>query len=75
MEQIDFFAVGDIVIDAFRIESLTPEQLGVGSGMSQYGWRIGASYTVDVVTTASPDIIATATRRFDDGVTCITAAL
>ena len=36
-------ATYDIVIDAFRIESLTPEQLGVGSGMSQYGWRIGAS--------------------------------
>ncbi len=33
----------DIVIDAFRIESLTPVQLGVGSGMSQYGWRIGSS--------------------------------
>lgn len=30
------------------------------------GWRIGASYTVDVVTTASPDIVATATRRFDE---------
>ncbi len=36
-------ATYDIVIDAFRIESLTPEQLGVGSGMSQYGWRIGAA--------------------------------
>jgi MFS transporter, PAT family, beta-lactamase induction signal transducer AmpG len=36
-------ATYDIVIDAFRIESLTPEQLGVGSGMSQYGWRIGSS--------------------------------
>jgi PAT family beta-lactamase induction signal transducer AmpG len=36
-------ATYDIVIDAFRIETLTPEQLGVGSGMSQYGWRIGAS--------------------------------
>jgi PAT family beta-lactamase induction signal transducer AmpG len=33
----------DIVIDAFRIESLAPEQLGVGSGMSQYGWRIGSA--------------------------------
>ena len=33
----------DIVIDAFRIESLSPEQLGVGSGMSQYGWRIGSA--------------------------------
>ena len=36
-------ATYDIIIDAFRIETLTPEQLGVGSGMSQYGWRIGAS--------------------------------
>lgn len=36
-------ATYDIVIDAFRIESLTPEQLGVGSGMSQYGWRIGSN--------------------------------
>lgn len=33
----------DIVIDAYRIESLEPRQLGVGSGMSQYGWRIGAA--------------------------------
>jgi PAT family beta-lactamase induction signal transducer AmpG len=33
----------DIVIDAFRIESLSPEELGVGSGMSQYGWRIGSA--------------------------------
>lgn len=32
----------DIVIDAYRIETLRPEQLGVGSGMSQYGWRIGS---------------------------------
>src|SRR3954469_20201694 len=27
----------DIVIDAYRIEILQPRQLGVGSGMSQYG--------------------------------------
>ncbi|MEO6387782.1 MAG: MFS transporter [Croceibacterium sp.] len=33
----------DIVIDAYRIETLKPYQLGTGSGMSQYGWRIGAS--------------------------------
>ncbi|KRG71905.1 AmpG family muropeptide MFS transporter [Pseudoxanthomonas dokdonensis] len=32
----------DIVIDAYRIELLEPRQLGVGSGMSQYGWRIGS---------------------------------
>lgn len=35
-------ATYDIVIDAYRIEILRPEQLGVGSGMSQYGWRIGS---------------------------------
>ncbi len=35
-------ATFDIVIDAYRIEILKPEQLGVGSGMSQYGWRIGS---------------------------------
>ncbi|HUQ52449.1 MAG TPA: MFS transporter [Gammaproteobacteria bacterium] len=35
-------ATFDIVIDAYRIESLEPQQLGVGSGMSQYGWRIGS---------------------------------
>ncbi len=36
-------ATFDIVIDAYRIETLAPEQLGVGSGMSQYGWRIGSA--------------------------------
>ena len=30
------------MIDAYRIELLQPHQLGVGSGMSQYGWRIGS---------------------------------
>ena len=34
-------ATFDIVIDAYRIEHLKPYQLGVGSGMSQYGYRIG----------------------------------
>src|SRR3546814_8333229 len=28
---------------SYRIELLAPEQLGTGSGMSQYGWRIGAA--------------------------------
>ncbi|MEN9288845.1 MAG: hypothetical protein RL317_468, partial [Pseudomonadota bacterium] len=27
----------------YRIETLKPYQLGVGSGMSQYGWRIGSA--------------------------------
>jgi PAT family beta-lactamase induction signal transducer AmpG len=35
-------ATFDIVIDAYRIETLRPDQLGTGSGMSQYGWRIGS---------------------------------
>ena len=38
-----FGATLDIVIDAYRIELLESRQLGVGSGMSQYGWRIGAA--------------------------------
>jgi len=36
-------ATYDIIIDAYRIELLEPRQLGAGSGMSQYGWRIGAA--------------------------------
>jgi len=36
-------ATFDVVIDAYRIELLEPHQLGVGSGMSQYGWRIGSA--------------------------------
>ena len=36
-------ATFDIVIDAYRIETLQPAQLGIGSGMSQYGWRIGSA--------------------------------
>ncbi|HWL62806.1 MAG TPA: MFS transporter [Steroidobacteraceae bacterium] len=36
-------ATYDIVIDAYRIETLKPNQLGTGSGMSQYGWRIGSA--------------------------------
>lgn len=35
----------DIIIDAYRIELLEPHQLGTGSGMSQYGWRIGSATT------------------------------
>lgn len=35
----------DIIIDAYRIELLEPRQLGAGSGMSQYGWRIGSAGT------------------------------
>jgi PAT family beta-lactamase induction signal transducer AmpG len=38
-----FAATNDVIIDAYRIELLEPRQLGVGSGMSQYGWRIGSA--------------------------------
>jgi PAT family beta-lactamase induction signal transducer AmpG len=31
-------ATFDIIIDAYRIELLEARQLGVGAGMSQYGW-------------------------------------
>src|SRR5262245_55705076 len=34
-------ATYDIVIDAYRIETLKPYQLGVGAGMRQYGGRMG----------------------------------
>src|SRR5688500_5049636 len=36
-------ATFDIIIDAYRIELLEPRQLGAGSGMSQYGWRLGSA--------------------------------
>ncbi|MEM6475138.1 MAG: MFS transporter [Pseudomonadota bacterium] len=36
-------ATFDIVIDAYRIEILKPYQLGIGSGMNQYGWRVGSA--------------------------------
>ncbi len=36
-------ATFDIVIDAYRIEILRPDQMGTGAGMNQYGWRVGAA--------------------------------
>ncbi len=36
-----FSASQDIVIDAYRIESLSPQQQGAGSAMSVYGYRLG----------------------------------
>ncbi|WP_439547249.1 MFS transporter [Sandarakinorhabdus sp.] len=32
----------DIVVDAIRIEWLRTDQMGAGSGMTQYGWRMGS---------------------------------
>jgi len=30
------------------------------------GWNVGASYLIDVLTAASPDVVSTASRRFND---------
>ncbi len=44
-------ATFDIVIDAFRIELLKSSEQGVGAAMSQYGWRMGALITSNIVLT------------------------
>jgi MFS transporter, PAT family, beta-lactamase induction signal transducer AmpG len=44
-------ATFDIVIDAFRIELLKANEQGVGAAMSQYGWRMGALITSNIVLT------------------------
>jgi len=36
-----FSASQDIVIDAYRVEILAPEQQGAGAAVTQYGYRIG----------------------------------
>jgi MFS transporter, PAT family, beta-lactamase induction signal transducer AmpG len=46
-------ATFDIVIDAYRIELLEPAQLGTGSGMSQYGWRIGSNLAAALALTVA----------------------
>jgi MFS transporter, PAT family, beta-lactamase induction signal transducer AmpG len=42
-------ATFDIVIDAFRIELLQPNEQAAGAAMSQYGWRIGATTASSIV--------------------------
>jgi MFS transporter, PAT family, beta-lactamase induction signal transducer AmpG len=44
-------ATFDIVIDAFRIEILKANEQGVGAALSQYGWRLGALITSNIVLT------------------------
>ena len=60
-------ATYDIVIDAYRIETLKPHQLGVGSGMSQYGWRIGS--------TAAGALALVVAARYDWSVAYMACAL
>jgi MFS transporter, PAT family, beta-lactamase induction signal transducer AmpG len=60
-------ATYDIVIDAYRIETLKPYQLGTGSGMSQYGWRIGS--------TAAASLALVVAARYDWSVAYIACAM
>ncbi len=60
-------ATYDIVIDAYRIETLKPYQLGIGSGMSQYGWRIGS--------TAAGALALVVAARYDWSVAYMACAL
>ncbi|MFO0758207.1 MAG: DUF3570 domain-containing protein [Byssovorax sp.] len=51
--------------DSTNVDVLSPT-LFISAENPTAGWRVGGSYTVDVVSNASPDIVATATRRFDE---------
>lgn len=58
--------------DSVSVNVLTPAIRG--SIVSPTGgWNIGASYTLDVLTAASPDVVATASRRFYDTRHAVTA--
>lgn len=51
--------------DNDNVDVLSPS-LGVAAIQPTQGWNIGGSVIVDVVTTASADIVATASRRWDE---------
>ncbi len=51
--------------DSTNVDVLSPT-LFLSAENPTAGWRVGGSYTVDVVSNASPDIVATATRRYDE---------
>jgi hypothetical protein len=51
--------------DTLDVHILSPAVRGNVASPTQ-GWNVGASYLVDVVTAASPDVVASASRRFDD---------
>jgi hypothetical protein len=52
-------------LDTTAVRVLTPAVRGSVASPTG-GWNVGASYLVDVVTAASPDIVSTASRRFAD---------
>jgi tetratricopeptide (TPR) repeat protein len=52
-------------LDTTAVRVLTPAiRASVASPTA--GWNVGASYLIDVVTAASPDVVSTASRRFAD---------
>ncbi len=51
--------------DTIDVHVLTPAVRGAVASPTN-GWNVGASYLVDVVTAASPDVVASASRRFQD---------
>ncbi len=51
--------------DSIDVHVLTPGVRGAVVSPTG-GWNVGANYLVDVVTAASPDVVATASRRFHD---------
>lgn len=51
--------------DSVSVDVLAPT-LYFSAEHPQSGWQVGASYGVDIVSNASPDIVATASRRYDE---------
>lgn len=51
--------------DSMNVHVLSPAVRGSLVSPTQ-GWNVGASYLIDVVTAASPDVVSTASRRFHD---------
>ncbi len=52
-------------LDTTAVRVLTPAVRGSVRSPTA-GWNVGASYLVDMVTAASPDVVSTASRRFAD---------
>lgn len=51
--------------DTLDVHILSPA-VRANVGSPTQGWNVGASYLIDVVTAASPDVVASASRRFND---------
>ncbi len=58
--------------DTTSVHVLTPAVRGSVASPTA-GWNVGASYLLDMVTAASPDVVATASRRFYDERHAVTA--